>query len=125
MFFIRLVFNKVLVSCSYQIIMTVDKEKHPIEGPIYYYMFNTLLFCLLVLHIFWWVLIYRMLVKQVQDRGKLSEDVRSGMFSENLIWLCMICMFWMVNQVCVCISADSESDDEHEDWLQLWDTLFL
>lgn len=77
----------ILWSTSYQIIMTVDKEKHPIEGPIYYYMFNTLLFCLLVLHIFWWVLIYRMLVKQVQDRGKLSEDVRS----------------------------DSESDDEHED----------
>ncbi|ESQ32936.1 hypothetical protein EUTSA_v10004641mg [Eutrema salsugineum] len=77
----------ILWSTSYQIIMTVDKEKHPIEGPIYYYMFNTLLFCLLVLHIFWWVLIYRMLVKQVQDRGKLSEDVRS----------------------------DSESEDEHED----------
>lgn len=63
--------------CSYQIIMTVDKEKHP-NGPILYYMFNTLLYFLLVLHIFWWVLIYRMLVKQVQDRGKLSEDVRSG-----------------------------------------------
>ncbi|CAN8253678.1 unnamed protein product [Cochlearia groenlandica] len=74
-------------STSYQIIMTVDKEKHPIEGPVYYYIFNTLLFFLLVLHIFWWVLIYRMLVKQVQDRGKLSEDVRS----------------------------DSESEDEHED----------
>ncbi|KAF8117625.1 hypothetical protein N665_0009s0141, partial [Sinapis alba] len=65
----------------------IHYRKHPVEGPIYYYMFNTLLFCLLVLHIFWWVLIYRMLVKQVQDRGKLSEDVRS----------------------------DSESDDEHED----------
>ncbi|KAL1203699.1 Ceramide synthase LOH1 [Cardamine amara subsp. amara] len=77
----------ILWSTSYQIINTVDKKKHPIEGPIYYYMFNTLLFCLLVLHIFWWVLIYRMLVKQVQDRGKLSEDLRS----------------------------DSESDDEHED----------
>ncbi|CAN8266552.1 unnamed protein product [Cochlearia groenlandica] len=68
--------------CSYQIIMTLDKEKHPIEGPIYYYMFNTLLYCLLVLHIFWWVLIYRMLVKQVQDRGKLSDDVRSDSESE-------------------------------------------
>ncbi|VYS58570.1 unnamed protein product [Arabidopsis thaliana] len=76
----------ILWSTSYQIIMTVDKEKHP-NGPILYYMFNTLLYFLLVLHIFWWVLIYRMLVKQVQDRGKLSEDVRS----------------------------DSESDDEHED----------
>ncbi|KAF2554149.1 hypothetical protein F2Q68_00036232 [Brassica cretica] len=71
----------------YQIIMTENKEKHQVEGPIYYYMFNTLLFRLLVLYIFWWVLIYRMLVKHLQDRGKLSEDVRS----------------------------DSESDDDHED----------
>ncbi|KAL0889574.1 hypothetical protein Bca101_013557 [Brassica carinata] len=83
----------ILWSTSYQIIMTVDKEKHPVEGPIYYYMFNTLLFCLLVLHIFWWVLIYRMLVKQVQDRGKLSEDRFK------------VAVFF----------ANSESDDEDED----------
>lgn len=77
----------VLWSTSYEVVQTLDKEKHAIEGPIYYYMFNTLLFCLLVLHIYWWVLIYRMLVKQIQARGKLSEDVRS----------------------------DSEDEDEHED----------
>jgi len=41
-------------------------------------VFNTLLFGLLVLHIYWWVLMYRMLVKQIQARGRLSEDVRSG-----------------------------------------------
>ncbi|KAM1622528.1 hypothetical protein ACFX2K_020998 [Malus domestica] len=67
----------VLWSTSYEVILTLDKEKHSIDGPIYYYVFNTLLFCLLVLHIFWWVLIYRMLVKQIQARGQLSEDVRS------------------------------------------------
>ncbi|XP_010523525.1 PREDICTED: LAG1 longevity assurance homolog 3-like [Tarenaya hassleriana] len=77
----------VLWSTSYEVTLTLDKEKHPVEGPIYYYMFNTLLFCLLVLHVYWWVLIFRMLVKQVQARGKLSEDVRS----------------------------DSEDEDEHED----------
>ena len=92
------------VACSYQIIMTENKEKHQLEGPIYYYMFNTLLFRLLVLYIFWWVLIYRMLVKQVQDRGKLSEDVRSGMFSKSLYCgyiflsryskLVSFCRFW-------------------------------
>lgn len=65
---------------SYEVVLELDKDKHPIEGPIYYYMFNTLLYCLLVLHIYWWVLMYRMLVKQIQDRGKLSEDVRSGKF---------------------------------------------
>ncbi|KAJ9709508.1 hypothetical protein PVL29_001133 [Vitis rotundifolia] len=77
----------ILRSTSYEVILTLDKEKHAVEGPIYYYLFNTLLFCLLVLHIYWWVLMYRMLVKQVQARGQLSDDVRS----------------------------DSEDEDEHED----------
>ncbi|KAI5678773.1 hypothetical protein M9H77_09723 [Catharanthus roseus] len=77
----------VLWSTSYEVIQTLDKEKHKIEGPIYYYVFNTLLFCLLVLHVYWWVLIYRMLVRQIQARGQISEDVRS----------------------------DSEGEEEHED----------
>lgn len=77
----------ILWSTSYEVILTLDKKKHPVDGPIYYYVFNTLLFCLLVLHVYWWVLMYRMLVKQVQARGRVSEDVRS----------------------------DSESDNEHED----------
>lgn len=67
--------------------MTLDKEKDIPEGPLYYYVFNTLLYCLLVLHIYWWVLMYRMLVKQIQDRGKLSDDVRSGKLN------CPICSF--------------------------------
>ncbi|XP_027153041.1 ASC1-like protein [Coffea eugenioides] len=77
----------VLWSTSYEVIQTLDKERHQFEGPIYYYIFNSLLFCLLVLHIYWWVLMYRMLVKQIKARGQISEDVRS----------------------------DSEGEDEHED----------
>ncbi|KAL5553569.1 hypothetical protein UlMin_040970 [Ulmus minor] len=77
----------VLWSTSYDVVLALDKEKHKVEGPIYYYVFNTLLFCLLVMHIYWWVLMYRMLVKQIQARGQLSDDVRS----------------------------DSEGEDEHED----------
>ncbi|EOY01513.1 LAG1 longevity assurance isoform 3, partial [Theobroma cacao] len=72
---------------SFEVVQTLDKEKHPVDGPFCYYLFNTLLFCLLVLHIYWWALMYRMLVKQIKSRGKLSEDVRS----------------------------DSEGEDEHED----------
>ncbi|KAF2312774.1 hypothetical protein GH714_040006 [Hevea brasiliensis] len=67
----------VLWSTSYEVVQTLDKKKHPVDGPIYYYVFNTLLYCLLVLHIYWWVLIYRMLVKQIQARGQISDDVRS------------------------------------------------
>ncbi|KAL7607633.1 hypothetical protein Lser_V15G15261 [Lactuca serriola] len=77
----------ILRSTSYEVVMLLDKDKHDTLIPIYYYIFNTLLFCLLVLHIYWWVLIYRMLAKQIQNRGKLSDDVRS----------------------------DSDSDHEHED----------
>ncbi|XP_059308689.1 ASC1-like protein [Lycium ferocissimum] len=77
----------VLWSTSYEVTYTLDRQKHGVEGPIYYYVFNSLLYCLLVFHIYWSVLIYRMLVKQIQSRGRLSEDVRS----------------------------DSEEDDDHED----------
>ncbi|KAL7607631.1 hypothetical protein Lser_V15G15262 [Lactuca serriola] len=67
----------IMQSTSYEIVMMLDKERKDTLIPIYYYIFNTLLFFLLVLHIYWWVLIYRMLVKQIQDRGKLNDDVRS------------------------------------------------
>ncbi|XP_020967335.1 ASC1-like protein isoform X2 [Arachis ipaensis] len=77
----------ILWSTSYEVLLTLDKEKHKVDGPIYYYVFNSLLYCLLVLHIYWWVLIFRMLVRQIQARGKLSDDVRS----------------------------DSEDEDSHED----------
>lgn len=73
----------ILWSTSYEVLLTLDKEKHQVEGPIYYYIFNSLLYCLLVMHIYWWVLIYRMLVKQIQARGKLSEDVRSDSEDEH------------------------------------------
>lgn len=56
----------------------LDKEEYEVEGPIYYYVFNSLLFSLLVLHIYWWVLMIRMLVAQVRAGGQVSDDVRSG-----------------------------------------------
>ncbi|CAN1151118.1 ASC1-like protein [Linum perenne] len=67
----------ILWSTSYEVVTILDIEKHEKDGPIFYYVFNSLLYCLLVLHIYWWVLIYRMLVKQIQARGQLSDDVRS------------------------------------------------
>ncbi|RCV07024.1 hypothetical protein SEVIR_1G214600v4 [Setaria viridis] len=76
----------ILRSTSYEVLLTLDKKKHNFDGPIYYYVFNSLLFSLLVLHIYWWVLIYRMLVRQIRTRN-VGDDVRS----------------------------DSEEEDEHED----------
>ena len=75
---------------SYEVVLTLDKEKHKVDGPIYYYVFNSLLFSLLVLHIYWWVLMYRMLVKQIQSRGHVGDDIRSGRFSFSLDSLVII-----------------------------------
>ncbi|KAF8389864.1 hypothetical protein HHK36_024381 [Tetracentron sinense] len=77
----------IIWSTSYEVLLSLDKEKHQVVGPIYYFVFNTLLICLLVLHIYWGLLMFGMLIKQIQARGQISEDVRS----------------------------DSEDEDEHDD----------
>ncbi|XP_006647833.1 ASC1-like protein 2 [Oryza brachyantha] len=77
----------ILWSTSYEVVRFLDKKKHKFDGPIYYYVFNCLLFSLLVLHIYWWVLMCRMLMKQIQSKGHVGDDVRS----------------------------DSEGEEEHED----------
>ncbi|KAK3442848.1 hypothetical protein EUGRSUZ_B03093 [Eucalyptus grandis] len=73
----------IIWSTSYEVILTLDKDKHTVDGPIYYYVFNFLLICLLVLHVYWWVLIFRMLVKQIQARGQVTDDVRSDSEDED------------------------------------------
>ncbi|XP_050258317.1 ceramide synthase 1 LOH3-like isoform X7 [Quercus robur] len=77
----------IIWSTSYEVLLTLDMEKHMIDGSIYYYLFNTLLFCLLIIHIYWWKLMVIMVVNQIHARGQISDDVRS----------------------------DSESDTEHND----------
>ncbi|KAE8707240.1 ERF109 protein [Hibiscus syriacus] len=42
-----------------------------------YYFLNTMLLMLLVFHVYWWVLICSMIIRQWQNRGKLGEDIRS------------------------------------------------
>ncbi|KAI3719967.1 hypothetical protein L6452_20873 [Arctium lappa] len=73
----------ILWSTSYELVPSLNKEKYKTLGPIYYYVFNSLLFSLLFLHIYWWVLIFRMFVGQLQAKGKLSDDVRSDSDSDN------------------------------------------
>ena len=69
---------------SYEVVLTLDKNKHEVVADIHYYIFNTLLFTLLILHIYWWVLIVRMLMKQIKTRGMIGNDVRSGMNPMNI-----------------------------------------
>lgn len=42
-----------------------------------YYVFNTMLLTLLVFHIYWWFLICAMIMRQLKNRGKVGEDIRS------------------------------------------------
>lgn len=42
-----------------------------------YYIFNTMLLTLLVFHMYWWILIYSMIMKQLRNRGQVGEDIRS------------------------------------------------
>lgn len=42
-----------------------------------YYIFNTMLITLLVFHVYWWFLICSMITRQLNNRGKVGEDVRS------------------------------------------------
>lgn len=51
-----------------------------------YYFQSTLLIMLFIFHIYWWILICRMLVKLFRDSGKVSDDVRSD--SEGEDWRC-------------------------------------
>ncbi|XP_048574838.1 ASC1-like protein 1 isoform X1 [Triticum urartu] len=71
----------VLRSTSYEVPMILDKDNKIMS--LYYYVCNSLCFTLLVFHIYWWVLIYRMLIKQIQCRGHVGDDVRSDSEGEN------------------------------------------
>ncbi|XP_052176700.1 ceramide synthase LOH2 [Diospyros lotus] len=44
---------------------------------VLYYVFNTMLLTLLVFHIYWGILIYLMIMRQLKNRGKVGEDIRS------------------------------------------------
>lgn len=50
---------------------------------ILYYVFNTMLLSLLVFHIYWWILIFNMIMRQLKNRGQVGEDIRSDSDDDN------------------------------------------
>ncbi|ONL96281.1 hypothetical protein Zm00014a_018585 [Zea mays] len=42
-----------------------------------YYIFNTMLLTLLVFHMYWWKLICLMIMRQLNNKGQVTDDVRS------------------------------------------------
>eukprot|EP00850_Spirogloea_muscicola_P006428 SM000030S11437 [mRNA] locus=s30:633472:636225:- [translate_table: standard] len=73
----------VIWSTTYEVLKVLNKEKHKYDGPVLYYTFNTLLIMLLVLHIYWWILIYRILVKQLFASGTVAKDDREDSEDED------------------------------------------
>ncbi|KAL9684263.1 hypothetical protein QQ045_021698 [Rhodiola kirilowii] len=74
---LRLIFFPfwIIKSTSYDLI---EYLKSSAQYPKFiYYVFNTMLFTLLVFHIYWWYLIYAMIRRQLKNRGKVGEDIRS------------------------------------------------
>ncbi|CAA0826459.1 LAG1 longevity assurance homolog 2 [Striga hermonthica] len=74
---LRLVFFPfwVIRSTSYYLCDVLDLSQ-PYSTALYYF-FNTMLLTLLVFHIYWWILIYSMIMRQLKNRGKVGEDIRS------------------------------------------------
>ncbi|KAJ6716626.1 hypothetical protein OIU74_009207 [Salix koriyanagi] len=74
---LRLIFFPfwVIKATSYDLVEFLDLSLA--HDKLVYYVFNTMLLMLLVFHIYWWVLIYSMIMKQMRNRGRVGEDIRS------------------------------------------------
>ncbi|KAK8568167.1 hypothetical protein V6N13_106100 [Hibiscus sabdariffa] len=74
---LRLIFFPfwVIKTSSYDVREFLDLSK-PYPTSLYY-VFNTMLLMLLVFHVYWWFLICSMIMRQLKNRGKVGEDIRS------------------------------------------------
>lgn len=62
--------------CSSELLRYLDMTL--VKDTLMYYAFNTMLLMLLVFHMYWWYLICAMIIRQLENRGKVGEDIRSG-----------------------------------------------
>ncbi|OAY45629.1 ceramide synthase LOH2 [Manihot esculenta] len=74
---LRLIFFPfwVIKTSSYDFADFLDLSKAYIISL--YYIFNTMLLMLLVFHVYWWILICSMIMRQLRNRGRVGEDIRS------------------------------------------------
>ncbi|ONH91592.1 hypothetical protein PRUPE_8G125400 [Prunus persica] len=57
------------------------------QSSVLYYVLNTMLLMLFVFHLYWWVMICAMIRRQLKNRGKVGEHIRS------VIWLIQNLLF--------------------------------
>uniref|UniRef100_A0A2P2P2L5 TLC domain-containing protein n=1 Tax=Rhizophora mucronata TaxID=61149 RepID=A0A2P2P2L5_RHIMU len=74
---LRLIFFPfwIIKSTSVELQEVLDVSK--VYDRSLFYVFNTMLLMLLVFHIYWWFLICSMILRQLRNRGRVGEDVRS------------------------------------------------
>lgn len=65
----------VIRSSTYELAKVLDDSN--VYHTWIFYNFNTMLITLLIFHIYWWVLICRMISRQLHNKGKIGEDIRS------------------------------------------------
>ncbi|PHT47856.1 LAG1 longevity assurance -like protein 1, partial [Capsicum baccatum] len=67
----------IIWSTTYEVLFIVDKKKHQnINGIILYIVVQSILICLLVLNIFWWTIICRIITNRILKKGQIN-DIRS------------------------------------------------
>ncbi|KAI3836976.1 hypothetical protein MKW98_005309 [Papaver atlanticum] len=76
-FTLRLVYFPfwVIKSTSYDLIEVLKRSEG--DHTFLYYFVNSMLLTLLTFHIYWWMLICSMITRQLRNKGKVGEDVRS------------------------------------------------
>lgn len=76
-FLLRLIYFPfwIIWSTSVECLRYIDLSRP--DWHLQYYTFNTLLITLLVIHFYWWILIFRMIVRQLKNSGRVGDDVRS------------------------------------------------
>lgn len=73
----------ILFCCSIEVLSVLDREDYDKEGPPLYYGFNTLLIMLLVMHVYWFILILRVIARQITSNSAAPDDGRSGLDSSS------------------------------------------
>ncbi|CAN0846512.1 Ceramide synthase LOH2 [Linum grandiflorum] len=80
---LRLIFFPfwVIHSTSHDLVEYLDLRR--LYPRSLYYGFNTMLFTLLIFHIYWWILIWAMIKRQLLNSGKVEGDIRSDSEEED------------------------------------------
>ncbi|CAI9113405.1 OLC1v1014001C1 [Oldenlandia corymbosa var. corymbosa] len=67
----------ILRSTSYEVLTILGKDNKTTQETVLYFVFNSLLFGLLGLHLYWGKILVRMVITQIKAKGQIGDDARS------------------------------------------------